>query len=70
MKQHRLAGDSAELRSPAKRHLGPLPEDGFHELERRRDTLARLIQEQYGVERDEADRLIDQWLTGSVQARG
>ena len=70
MKQHRLPGDSAELRSPAKRHLGQLPEDGFHELEYRRDKLARLIQEEYGVERDEADRLIDQWLTGSVRASG
>ena len=69
MKRHRPLSGWSELQSPAKRHLGQLPEDDFRELERRRDTLARLLQERYGVERDEADQLIDQWLTGSVQAR-
>ena len=45
--------------------LGKLPEDDFHEMESRRDRLARLFQERYGVEREEADRQIDQWLAPS-----
>ena len=37
-------------------------------MESRRDRLARLFQERYGVEREEADRQIDQWLAPSGDA--
>ena len=69
MGSHRLAGVWTQFKEQAKQHWGQLPDDNFEEIERRRDTLVLLIQEHYGVGRDEADRQIDGWLTGSVQAR-
>ena len=62
MSLHRLGYAWTELKSRAKQHWGRLPDDDLDEVERRRDRLARLIQERYGVGRDEADRQVDQWL--------
>ena len=62
MAWHRLGVAWTHLKGRAKQHWGQLPEDTFEEMERRRDRLARLYQDRYGVERDEADRQIDQWL--------
>jgi uncharacterized protein YjbJ (UPF0337 family) len=68
MNLHCLESALKSFKGQAKQHWGQLPQDGFHEMERRRDRLASLVQERYGVERDEADRQINQWLAGSVQA--
>ena len=68
MARHRLAGAWSQIKEQAKEHWGQLPNDIFGEVECRCDSLARLIQERYRVEREEADRQIDQWLAGSVQA--
>ena len=54
MGSHRLAGAWTQFKEQAKQHWGELPDGGFYEVERRRDSLARLIQERYGIERDEA----------------
>jgi uncharacterized protein YjbJ (UPF0337 family) len=62
MSLHRLGYAWTELKVRAKQHWGRLPDDDLHEVERRRDRLAQLIQERYGVGRDEADRQVDQWL--------
>jgi uncharacterized protein YjbJ (UPF0337 family) len=61
MSWHRLGAAWTQMKGQAKQHWGKLPEDGFHEMDRRRDRLARLFQERYGVEREEAERQIDQW---------
>jgi uncharacterized protein YjbJ (UPF0337 family) len=68
MARHRLTGAWSQIKEQAKEHWGQLPNDIFDEVECRRDGLARLIQERYGVERDEADRQIDQWINGAVRA--
>ena len=68
MARHRLAGAWSQIKEQAKGHWGQLPNDILDEVECRRDSLACLIQERYGVERDEADRPIDQWLASSMQA--
>ena len=68
MAQHRLAGAWSQFKEQAKQRWGQFPDDSFHEVERHRDRLARLIQERCGVERDEADRQIDQWINGAVRA--
>ena len=70
MSWHRLSSVWTQVKGQAKRHWGKLPEDEFHEMERRRDRLARLFQERYGVEREEADRQIDEWLAPSGNAAG
>jgi uncharacterized protein YjbJ (UPF0337 family) len=59
---HRFGYAWTELKTRAKQHWGHLPDDDFTEVERRRDRLARLIQERYGVGRDEADRQVDLWF--------
>ena len=67
---HRLGAAWTQVKGQAKQHWGQLPDDDFQEMERRRDRLARLFQERYGVERDEADRQIDQWLAPRGNASG
>jgi uncharacterized protein YjbJ (UPF0337 family) len=62
MSWNRLGGVWAQIKGQAKQHWGKLPEDDFHEVERRRDRLARLFQERHGMEREEAERQIDQWI--------
>lgn len=69
MRRHRLAGAWSQIKNQAKQHWGTLPDDDFEEVEKRRDRLASLLQARYGVERDEANRQIDQWLGGPVQTR-
>jgi uncharacterized protein YjbJ (UPF0337 family) len=68
MAQHRLTGAWSQFKEQAKQHWGQIPDDSFHAVEQRRDRLARLMQERCGVERVEADRQIDQWINGAVQA--
>ena len=69
MAAHRLAGAWNLFKEQAKQHWGQLPEDRFHQLESRRERLAGLIQQRYGVAREEADRQINQWLACPNQAR-
>ena len=56
MNLHHLESASQPFRKQAKQEWGQLPIGGFHQLESRRDSLACLLQERYGVARDEADR--------------
>ena len=70
MARHGLTGAWSEFKEQAKLHWGQLPDDIFDAVECRRDGLARLLQKHYGVDRDEADRQIDQWINGSAQAGG
>jgi uncharacterized protein YjbJ (UPF0337 family) len=64
--EYRLGSALKPFKGQAKQLWGQLPHDGFQELARRRDRLARLFQERHGMDRNEADRQINQWLLGSV----
>jgi uncharacterized protein YjbJ (UPF0337 family) len=67
MRLHRLATAWKQFQRRAKQEWGQLPEGSFHELESRRERLACLLQERHGVACDEADRQIDQWVTGPAK---
>ncbi len=69
MNLHHLESALQPFRKQAKQEWGQLPVGGFHQLESRRDSLACLLQERYGVARDEADRQINQWLACPNRAR-
>lgn len=62
MNWDRIEGNWKQFRGQVQQEWGKLTNDDMDYVEGRRDELAGIIQERYGVERDEADRQIDDWL--------
>lgn len=62
MNWDRIEGNWKQFRGQVQQQWGKLTNDDMDYVEGRRDELAGMIQERYGVERDEADRQIDEWL--------
>lgn len=63
MNWDRIEGNWKQFRGQVQQEWGKLTNDDMDYVEGRRDELAGIIQERYGVQRDEADRQIDDWLT-------
>lgn len=57
-----IAGRWKQSTGKMKTEWGKLTDDDLMVVEGNRDKLAGKIQERYGVEKDEADRQIDDWL--------
>jgi len=66
MNWDRIEGNWKQFRGKAQQQWGKLTDDDMDYVEGRRDELAGKIQERYGIERDEADRQIDDWLNRNV----
>ena len=62
MNWDRIEGNWKQFRGQVQQQWGKLTNDDMDYVEGRRDQLAGMIQERYGIERDEADRQIDDWL--------
>lgn len=56
-----LKGKWKQLVGSAKTQWGKLTDDELDQVEGGKDRLAGLIQEKYGVTKDEANRQIDDW---------
>ncbi len=61
MNWDRIQGNWKESVGKAKEQWGKLTDDDLHVVAGRRDQLAGVIQERYGIAKDEAERQIAQW---------
>lgn len=58
-----IQGRWKQLTGDAKRRWGELTDDDLAVVEGDRKRLAGMIQERYGVAKDEAERQVDDWLS-------
>ena len=61
MNWDRIEGNWQQIKGSALETWGKLTDDELDEAAGRRDKLAGLVQQRYGVARDEAERQIDEW---------
>lgn len=57
-----IEGKWNEYRGKAQQQWAKLSEDDLDRAQGRRTELAGLIQQRYGLERDEAERQVDEWV--------
>lgn len=62
MNWDQIEGRWKQIAGGVKREWGRLTEDDVKAVDGQRDKLIGLIQEAYGVEREEADRQIRNWF--------
>jgi uncharacterized protein YjbJ (UPF0337 family) len=58
-----IQGRWAQLKGDIKGHWGKLSDDDMLRVEGRRDRLVGIIQERYGMLKDQAEREVDTWIT-------
>tara|TARA_B100000123_G_scaffold256786_1_gene220202 strand:- start:1157 stop:1516 length:360 start_codon:yes stop_codon:yes gene_type:complete len=63
MNWDQIAGRWKQVRGHVKREWGRLTEDDVDRVDGQREKLVGLIQEAYGIEREEADRQIRNWFS-------
>tara|TARA_R110000868_G_scaffold409080_1_gene693941 strand:- start:67278 stop:67604 length:327 start_codon:yes stop_codon:yes gene_type:complete len=63
MNWDQIQGRWKQMRGNIKREWGRLTDDDVNQTQGQRDKLIGLIQEAYGVEREEADRQIRNWFS-------
>lgn len=61
MNWDRIKGNWKQMKGEAKQQWGKLTDDDVTRAEGDRDKLVGVIQERYGVARDEADRQVRDW---------
>jgi len=62
MNWDRIEGGWKQFKGKAREQWGRLTDDDVKVIEGRRDKLAGKTQERYGIEQDEAEREIEEWL--------
>ena len=62
MNWDRIEGGWKQFKGKAREQWGRLTDDDVKVIEGRRDKLVGKIQERYGIERDEAEREIEEWI--------
>lgn len=63
MNRDQIQGEWKQLKGHVKDAWGKLTDDDVARIEGNFDKLAGKIQERYGVEREEAERQINEWNT-------
>ena len=63
MNWDRIEGNWKQLKGKVKQEWGKLTDDDLTVLDGKKDTLVGKIQERYGIEKDEAERRVDDWTT-------
>jgi uncharacterized protein YjbJ (UPF0337 family) len=58
----KIAGNWKRLKGSVKQRWGKLTHDEIRETQGRREALNGFIQSRYGIDREAADRQIDDWL--------
>ena len=61
-----IKGNWKQVQGNAKQQWGKLTDDDLTRAEGNRDILAGRIQEHYGIEKDEAERQVDEWANRHV----
>ncbi|MBP0615822.1 CsbD family protein [Jiella mangrovi] len=64
MNWDQIEGKWKQFRGNAKQQWGKLTDDDLDQIDGNKDILAGKIQEQYGIEKEEAHRQIDDWVNG------
>ena len=59
---NKVSGNWKRLRGAVKERWGKLTHNEIREAQGRRETLNGYIQSRYGIDRDAADKQIDEWL--------
>jgi uncharacterized protein YjbJ (UPF0337 family) len=62
MNWDRVEGKWKQLRGSARTKWGKLTDDDLDLIAGKKDKLVGLLQERYGIAKDEADRQTDEWL--------
>ena len=63
MNWDRVEGNWKQLKGKAREKWGKLTDSDFDKVAGRKDQLVGMIQERYGIARDEAQRQADEWVT-------
>ena len=61
MNWDRIEGNWKQFKGKVKSEWGKLTDDDLTFLDGKKDSLVGKIQERYGIERDEAERRVDDW---------
>jgi uncharacterized protein YjbJ (UPF0337 family) len=61
MNWDRLEGNWKQMSGKAREQWGKLTDSDLQRIKGKRDQLAGLIQERYGIAKDEADKQADAW---------
>ncbi|MGH6623319.1 MAG: CsbD family protein [Burkholderiaceae bacterium] len=61
MNWDRVEGNWKQFKGKVKEQWGNLTDDQIDKIEGRRETLVGLVQERYGIAKDEAERDVDSW---------
>ena len=62
MNQDILKGRWAQLKGELKTQWGKLTDNDVTQIEGEKDKLVGKVRERYGIERDEAERQVNDWL--------
>ncbi len=60
-----IEGQWKQLKGSAKEKWGELTDDDLDRIEGKRDQLVGKVQERYGIEKDRAEREVDDWARAS-----
>ena len=61
MNWDRVEGNWKQFKGKARQKWGDLTDDELERVGGRKDEMVGLIQEKYGIARDEAERQVDDW---------
>ena len=64
MNWDQIAGHWKQLKGKAKTKWGKLTDDEVDIVEGKRDQLVGKIQERYGIDKDKAEKEVDEWIKG------
>ncbi|MCE7026485.1 CsbD family protein [Jiella avicenniae] len=64
MNWDQIQGQWKQYKGSAKQQWGKLTDDDMDKIDGNKDILAGRLQEQYGIEKEEAERQIDDWIKG------
>jgi uncharacterized protein YjbJ (UPF0337 family) len=66
MNQDTLKGQWTQLKGQVREQWGKLTNDDLDQIQGRSEQLVGRIQERYGIERDEAQRQVDEWRPRNI----
>jgi len=61
MNWDRIAGNWKQIKGRAQAQWGKLTDDDFATIDGRREQLAGLVQERYGIAKDAAEKQVSEW---------
>jgi len=64
MNWDRVEGNWMQFKGKVKEQWGKLTDDQLDQIEGRRDRLVGVLQEQYGIAKDQAEKDVDRWYSG------